>query len=150
LVFQFSLLQRGLGAGLGSSCLLELESVWLGLDDEERRPLLHLLAILVVDLLQEALHSRDQVGSADCGSVADGLEVACDLLLHRNRHADAPSRARLLRGKRQPSVHGSLHDPHETRSYDSRFESGSLENTTGARRRRLSPSPVSLLLRSWC
>src|SRR5262249_60917510 len=48
----------------------------------------HLLAILVVDLLQEALHSRDQVGSADCGSVADGLEVACDLLLHRNRHAD--------------------------------------------------------------
>src|SRR5262245_8053500 len=94
LVFQFSLFPRGLGAGLGSPRLLELEPVWLGLDDEERRPLLHLLAILVVDLLQEALHSRDQVGSADCGRVAGGLEVACDLLLHRNRHGDLRRRRR--------------------------------------------------------
>src|SRR5499427_7443761 len=46
LVFRFRLLQCRLRAGLGGARLLELELVRLGLDDEEGRPLLHLVAVL--------------------------------------------------------------------------------------------------------
>ena len=82
-----------MGASLGSPRLLELEPVRLGLDDEKRCPLLHLLAVLVVDLLQKALHSRHQIGGANGGCVAGGLKVARDLLLHRTSDGD-------LRGRR--------------------------------------------------
>src|SRR5262245_27523012 len=51
-VFGLRLLQCRLRAGLSSARLLELELVRLGLDDEEDRALLHLVAVLVIDFLQ--------------------------------------------------------------------------------------------------
>src|SRR5262245_30317811 len=49
-VIRFRLLQCRLRAGLGGARLLELELVRLGLDDEEGCSLLHLVAVLVIDL----------------------------------------------------------------------------------------------------
>ena len=76
LVFRLRLLQRRLGAGLGGARLLELELVRLGLDDEEGCALLHLVAVLVIDLLQEALHPRDQVGGVYRRGITGGFEIA--------------------------------------------------------------------------
>jgi hypothetical protein len=83
-----------LGAGLGGARLLELELVRLGLDDEQRRPLLHLVAVFVIDLLQKALHPRDQIGGVYGRGITGGLEVAGDFLLHRNGDGDLRRRRR--------------------------------------------------------
>jgi hypothetical protein len=83
-----------LGASLGGLRLLELELVRLGLDDEQRRPLLRVVAVFVIDLLQEALHARDQIGGVYRRRVTGGLEVAGDLLLHRNGDGDLRRRRR--------------------------------------------------------
>src|SRR5436190_22733857 len=85
---------RLLGAGLGGPRLLELKLVRLGLDDEQRRPLLRVVAVFVIDLLQEALHPRDQIGGVYRRGVTGGLEVAGDLLLRRNGDADLRRRRR--------------------------------------------------------
>ena len=95
-IFGFRLLQRRLRGGLGGLRPLELELVRLGLDDEERRSFLYLLALLVVDLLQEPLHARDQIGGVYRRRVAGGLEVAGDLLLHRNGDGDLRRRRRYV------------------------------------------------------
>ena len=95
-IFRFRLLQCRLSGGLGGPRPLELEPVRLGLDDEKRCPLLHLVAVLVIDLLQEALHPRDQIGSIYRRGIAGGLEVAGDLLLHRNGDGDLRRRRRYV------------------------------------------------------
>src|SRR5215831_592150 len=94
LVFRLRLLQRRLGAGLGGARLLELELVRLGLDDEEGCSFLDLVAVLVIDFLQEALHPRDQVGGVYRRGITGGFEIAGDLLLHRHRHRDLGRRRR--------------------------------------------------------
>src|SRR5262249_29615460 len=94
LIFSFRLLQRRLRGDLGGLRPLELELVRLGLDDEERRSFLYLLALLVVDLLQEPLHARDQIGGVYRRRIAGGLEVAGDLLLRRNGDGDLRRRRR--------------------------------------------------------
>src|SRR5262245_18666633 len=73
--------------------LLEFELVELRLDDKEGRPLFH-----QSDLLQEALHPRNQVGGIDGGGVARRLDIAGDLLLGRERYRD------LGRGRRHIAV----------------------------------------------
>jgi hypothetical protein len=93
-VFRLRLLQRRLGADLGGARLLELELVRLRLDDEEGCTLLHRVAVLVIDLLQEALHPRDQVGCVYRRGITGGFEIAGDLLLHRHRHRDLGRRRR--------------------------------------------------------
>jgi hypothetical protein len=75
-IFGFRLLQRRLRGSLRGPRPLELEPVRLGLDDEERRSFLNLLALLVVDLLQESLHARDQIGGVYRRGIAGGLEIA--------------------------------------------------------------------------
>ena len=52
------------------------ELVRLGLDDEEDRPLLHLVAVLIIDFLQESLYPRDQIGGVYRRGIAGGLEIA--------------------------------------------------------------------------
>ena len=82
----FGLFHRRLCAGLGSLGLLKFQLVGIGLDCEQRRALLHEVAVLVVDRLQEPLHPRDEIDVLDGGGVAGSLEKARDRLLHR--HAD--------------------------------------------------------------
>jgi hypothetical protein len=94
LVFRFGLLQRGLGRGFGRLRLLELELVGLGLDHEQRSALLHLIAVLVVDLLQETRNPRDQVGGVDRRGIAGRLEIARDRLLQRDHDGDLRRRRR--------------------------------------------------------
>jgi len=86
-VFRFRLLQCRLCGGLGGLRLLEPELVRLGLDDEEDRPLLHLVAVLIIDFLQESLYPRDQIGGVYRRGIAGGLEIAGDFLLYR--HCDS-------------------------------------------------------------
>jgi hypothetical protein len=93
-VLRLGLLQCRLSAGLRGPRLFELKSVRLRLDDEENGPLLRLLAVLVVDLLQKTLHPRDHVRGADGRGVTRRLEVAGDLLLHRNGDGDLRRRRR--------------------------------------------------------
>src|SRR5262249_42528819 len=165
--------------------------VRLRLDDEEGCSLLRLVAVLVIDLLQEALHPRDQIGGVYRRGIAGGLEIARDLLLHWNRNGDlgrgrrhiavllpaarAPARARSPCRRQaatvQPSADQSssrdlnlyrrrLSRPPQCvarpRGPKVRSRVGKWKpvltsrNTTGARRRRLSPSPVLLSLTNWC
>src|SRR5712692_9050893 len=94
LVLRFRLLQGCLGAGLGGLRLLELQFVGFRLDGEERRTLLHLVAVFVVDLLQEPLHPRDQIGGIDRGGIAGRFQITRDRLPHRNRDGDLRRRRR--------------------------------------------------------
>jgi hypothetical protein len=93
-VFRFRLLQCRLCGGLGGLRLLEPELVRLGLDDEEDRPLLHLVAVLIIDFLQESLYPRDQIGGVYRRGIAGGLEIAGDLLLYRHRDSNLRWRRR--------------------------------------------------------
>src|SRR5207248_925635 len=88
LVLRFRLFQRRLGGGLRGPRLLELELVWLGLDGEQRGTLLHHVAVLVMNFLDEALHARDQVGAIHRRGVAGRLEIAGDRFRYgqRDRH----------------------------------------------------------------
>ena len=90
------LLQRRLRGGLGGLRLLQLELIGLRLDGEEVLAPLHRHAVGVLDLGEEALHARDQIGRIDRRGIAGRLEIARDLLLDRLCDRDLGRRRRLI------------------------------------------------------
>src|SRR6185437_8024031 len=66
LILELSLDARCLGARLRRLRLLELELVGLRLDGEQKSTLLHLVAIAIIDGVDETRYTRDQVAAVDC------------------------------------------------------------------------------------
>src|SRR5690606_32292144 len=85
LVVRLGLLRRSRSARLPRFGLLKCELIGLGLNDKQHLARLHGVAVLVFDLLQEALHARDQRCAVYGRSTSRGIEIARDRLLYRER-----------------------------------------------------------------
>ena len=92
------LLQRCLCTGLGRLRLIELQFVSFRFDREQRRPLLHERAVLVVDRLQRPLDACHEIDGFDGGSVAGRRKISCHCALHREADIN------LGRGRRNKTI----------------------------------------------
>ena len=103
--FGFGIDERRLGALLRRLRLLQLDLVGLGLDHEQRRALLHGLAVLIFYLLHVSLHAGHELDVVDRGCIAGGLQIRRDRLLYRQLHGHLRWRRRdeaiLLAARRQ-------------------------------------------------
>jgi hypothetical protein len=107
--FGFGVDQRRLGAILRCLCLLELDLVGLRLDHEQGRALLHRGAVLILDLLDVALHTRQELDGIHRRGVAGRLQIGRERLLQGklDRHLRRRRRdeAVLLPARRQQREH---------------------------------------------
>ena len=88
LVVSLRLLRRRRSARLAGLGLLKRQLVGLLLDDEQRRAGFDGVAVVILDLLDEALDARDQRRAVDRRSIAGRHQIARHGLLQRQRHLD--------------------------------------------------------------
>ena len=74
--------------------LIHLQLVGHRLDDEERRAFFDRRAILVFDVLDEALHARDEIDGVDRRHISRGFKIGLHGLLQRIGDADLGRRRR--------------------------------------------------------
>ena len=86
--------QVGLGRRQRRLRLLQLRLIRRRLDDEQRVGLLGLGAVLIVDLLQKALHPRLEIDLIVRDRVAGDFQIRQHVLLQRLRNADLRRRRR--------------------------------------------------------